>query len=269
LNISNEFIIDENNEIYEENFSKFDDIPKSKIDEFGTQHITSNHETFVKNMTQPRFRLLSEIKKEEEDTVNIDMRGIKDDLDSSRSSFHMTKSFQMDLASLYKGTCCFLLVLGGKGDFITRRYCLDTFEWSQINSEKERERMNVERSDFSAIMYKDKKILLLGGKITNHNGTENISDSIDLLNATDRSIRKLDIKMKHPRINFGVVYVNSKLYVAGGFNGREVLNNVEFFDQRNKMWIDLPKMLFKRREFCMVFGLDNFLYSIGGSDEKE
>lgn len=204
----------------------------------------------------------------DDNVVNIDLDTIKGmDIDNTKMSVQITKSFQMDLASLYKNTSSFLLVVGGKADYATRKYCLDTSTW--ITPENIKESLQVERSDFGAVMYKDKKILIVGGKVSNQIGSEIITDTIELLNTNEQTIRKLEIKMKHPRTNFGVLYMNSKLCVAGGFNGRDVLNNVEFFDQRNKMWIDLPKMLFKRKEFAMVSGIDNCIYSLGGSDEKE
>jgi hypothetical protein len=63
--------------------------------------------------------------------------------------------------------------------------------------------------------------------------------------------------------------VNNKLYVAGGSNGKDVLNNFEYFEKRNRIWCDLPKMQSRRREFGMIIGPDNCIYAIGGSDEKE
>lgn len=96
-----------------------------------------------------------------------------------------------------------------------------------------------------------------------------ISDLIELLNTEENSLKKLDFKLKTPRSNFGSVYINSKLYIAGGFNGKEVVNNFEYFDKKLKTWNDLAKMPYKKKDFCLVIGLNKNIYVLGGLDEKE
>lgn len=168
-----------------------------------------------------------------------------------------------DFASLYNPYNFFILCLGGKSDIISRKFSIENSTWTTIRE------MKVERSDFIALMYKDKRILIMGGKSLNYNGIESVSDSIDLLSADDQSIVRLDFKLKIPRSNFGAVYNDLKLFVAGGYNGRDALNNFEYFDKRSKKWVDLPKMINKKKEFSMIMGSDNKIYCLGGSDERE
>jgi hypothetical protein len=167
-----------------------------------------------------------------------------------------------DLASLYQPYNCSIYVFGGKCDNITRKYILENSTWI------EQRRLNINRCDFAALMYKDKRVLIMGGKTTTQ-GVENITDSIALINSHDQNIHELDFRLKYPRSNFGSVYVNYTIYVCGGYNGKEVLNNFEYFDKKNKRWIDLPKMPTKRREFSLIYGPNNCIYAIGGSDDKE
>ena len=81
--------------------------------------------------------------------------------------------------------------------------------------------------------------------------------------------KQLDIKMKSPRSNFGSIYHNSKLFICGGYNGKENINTFEVFEKESKCWADLPKMLTRRKEFSMVLGVNNNIYILGGSDDKE
>ena len=90
-----------------------------------------------------------------------------------------------------------------------------------------------------------------------------------IINTEHLSCRQLDVKLKTPRSNFGSIYLQSKLYICGGFNGKENLNSFEVFEKENKCWIDLPKMLSRRKEFSMVLGINKNIYVLGGSDDKE
>ena len=65
-----------------------------------------------------------------------------------------------DLNSLYKITNPFLLLLGGKPDNTTRKFDFENKKWSENKS------LTVNKFDFSTVMYKEKKILILGGKVT-------------------------------------------------------------------------------------------------------
>jgi hypothetical protein len=168
-----------------------------------------------------------------------------------------------DLASLYQPYNCSIYVFGGKCENTTRKYVLETSSWTT------QKKLNINRCDFTALMYKDKRILIMGGKYTSQLGVENITDSIALINSQEENINELDFRLKYPRSNFGAVYVNYTIYVCGGFNGKEVLNNFEYFDKKNKKWIDMPKMPTRRREFSLIYGPDNSIYAIGGYDEKE
>lgn len=79
--------------------------------------------------------------------------------DFSKLNFDITKkTFNNDIQSLYKITNPYLLLLGGKPDFITRKYDLENNKWT------EDKKLTVNKSDFSALLYKDNKIIVLGGK---------------------------------------------------------------------------------------------------------
>ena len=97
-----------------------------------------------------------------------------------------------------------------------------------------------------------------------------ISDLIELLNIEDDTIKKLDFKLKTPRSNFCSTFANSKLHIIGGYNGKEIVNQFEYFDNKQKKWIDLTKMPYKKKDFCVVSGIFNKnLYVIGGIDNNE
>ncbi len=82
-------------------------------------------------------------------------------------------------------------------------------------------------------------------------------------------MRKLYFKLKSPRSNFGSEYIDSGLFIAGGFNGKEIVNNFEVFDKKLKTWSDLNKMPYKKKDFSFVAGTDKNIYAIGGTDDKE
>jgi len=184
-------------------------------------------------------------------TININVT-------NTSQLMYTTQSISTDLASLYKTFTYSLLILGGKPDGTVRKFELESKVWKEIKN------VSIDRCDFCAIMYKEKKILLIGGRIN-----ETIVDSIDLLNMDELAVKKLDIKLKVPRANFGAVYLNSKLFVAGGNSGRETLSSFDYFDKKTKTWYDLQRLNMKRKEFCMIVGSDSTLYALGGSDEKE
>lgn len=201
--------------------------------------------------------LTSEKANQDLSATNINNNIFSSDNNTSRSIF------RHDFASLYNPYTSHILSLGGKADVISRKYSIETNSWTAIRE------MKVERSDFIALMYKEKRILIMGGKSLNYNGIESVSDTIDLLSTDEQSIVRLDFKLKIPRSNFGAVYHEYKLFVAGGYNGRDALSNFEYFDKKSKKWIDLPKMFNKKKEFAMILGLANNVYCLGGSDERE
>jgi hypothetical protein len=228
------------------------------------KYIKKENKEFIIDEIPPQFEVTP--LKRMNDSVNIftdfdDFTSEKPliDLKSATSTF---KSFQQDLGSLYHEYNSNIMILGGKADTVTRKYCLESNSWTTCKT-------NVSRSDFVALMYKDKRILIMGGKTASNFGTETITDLIELFNLDDYAINRLEIKLKYPRSNFGAVFVNNTIYVCGGYNGKDVLNNVECFDRRTKKWIDLPKMSSKRKELCLVVGPNSHIFAIGGSDEKE
>jgi hypothetical protein len=184
-------------------------------------------------------------------------------LDLNHDIFNSYKKSLHEMASLYQYNNPTIYTLGGRSDPVTRKYYIESNTW-QIEK-----KIKINRSDYVALMYKDKRILIMGGKVISQFNTETISDSVELINTKDLNINELDFKLKYPRANFGAVYVNHTIYVCGGYNGREVLNHFEYFDKKNKKWVDLPKMPTKRKEFVMIYGPDNCIYAIGGSDDRE
>jgi influenza virus NS1A-binding protein len=196
------------------------------------------------------------------DNNDNNINTVEIDLKQSRV-FNSRSIVTNDFASLYQEYNCSILNFGGKCDIATRKYNLESAIWTQQRT------IIINRCDFVALMYKDKRILIMGGKINHSQSDTTITDSIALLNSKDMNINELDFKLKYARSNFGAVYVNYTIYVCGGFNGKEVLNNFEYFDKKTKRWIDLPKMTTRRREFSLIYGPDNCIYAMGGSDEKE
>lgn len=222
-----------------------------------------NNETIsIKKQNEEILKLLSTPIKTvhfQEDTPNqkSDNMNININDNTARSMF------KNDFASLYNPYNSYILSIGGKSDTQSRKFNTENNQWNIIKEFK------IERSDFVALMYKEKRILILGGKSLNHNGIESVSDTIDLLSTDDLNFVRLDFKLKIPRSNFGAVYLDYKLYIAGGYNGRDALNNFEYFDKKLKKWIDLPKLLGKKKEFGFILGADKNIYCIGGSDERE
>jgi hypothetical protein len=192
---------------------------------------------------------------------NLFDSAININVNNSSQLMNTQQSIQTDLASLYKTFNYSILLLGGKPDGVGRKLELESKSWKEIKS------INVDRTDFSAIMYKEKKILLIGGRIN-----EAIVDTIDLLNLDEMAIKRLDVKLKSNRANFGSVYFNNRLFVAGGNSGKETLNTLnsfDYFDKKTKNWNELQKMIYRRKEFCLMVGPDNHMYALGGTDEKE
>lgn len=233
--------------------------------------ITNNHMEITENEIKKEDKeiiISSEKNNEDVSTININKNNNTNinDITSKLIGFDNNTSrsiFRHDFASIYNPYTSHILSIGGKSDIISRKYSIETNTWSVIRE------MKVERSDFIALMYKEKRILIMGGKSLNYNGIESVSDTIDLLSTDDHSVVRLDFKLKIPRSNFGAVYHEYRLFVGGGYNGRDALNNFEYFDKKTKKWIDLPKMFNKKKEFSMILGSDNNIYCLGGSDERE
>lgn len=251
----------------------------------------------------------NEINKNNTSTLNMGDLNLNLNLNNitqiSEINFKSTFNPQ-DLSTLNnKPTNPFVIVLGGKSDYNTKRYSVEQGTWivpnisttnntsntndnsngnyngnnnvintssnnmQNPNFDTEYNNITIERSDFIALMYKDKKVLIIGGKTLNEKGVEIISDTIDLLNIKEKNLSRLSIKLKQSILNFGAVYINSKLYISGGSNGRESLSNFGYFDKMNKTWVEMPRMLYKRKEFSLIVGPDSCIYAIGGADDKE
>lgn len=174
---------------------------------------------------------------------------------------NFTQSILTMGASLYKISKQVIYIIGGKSDKNTYKYDIDS------NTFSENSYLLLEKSDFKAIPYKSKALILGGKRVIEK--YEQIEDSILSFDTCEESIRSVNNKLKSPRVLFGAVYSNSKLYVAGGFNGKDTLNTLEYYSKNSGKWEDLGKMRFKRKELCMELALDGCLYVMGGSDDKE
>jgi len=171
-----------------------------------------------------------------------------------------------------------ILVFGGKSkssDFSTFEFNLDRETWVKLDEIK------IQRTDFGLLLLDNRNILILGGKLYCLTQKENLTDSIELIDIQKNTKIKLDVKLKQPKCNFGCLQFEEEnsniitkeklkiIFVAGGYNGMDVLNHFEFYDFNKKKWFELPNMPVKRKEFGMIFDINGIIYFIGGVDDKE
>lgn len=235
---------------------------RATFEDFHTINNSNNHGTSNININNNNSMTSSSKHNSNNDTIVVSKKLINFDPIVAEISLISDQSL-LNTNSLYKGYLPHVLSVGGKPDFITTKWDIENNVWLPFKQ------LKIERIDFSSVMYKDKKALVFGGKILNHNNVETITDSIDLLDFEEMSLKRLEIKLKQAKISCGSIYWDGKLYVCGGFNGRDVLNNFEYFDKKKKLWVDLPKMLTRRKDFYAVLSPENVLFVIGGIDDKE
>ena len=192
----------------------------------------------------------------------------KENDENDKSNFNMfdnsirsvNKSIITISNSIYKINKSFILIVGGKSDSKTYKYDLENGVF------EEKKELLLEKSDFNLVPYKN-KILVLGGRRV-IDQYEQIEDTIEIIDWRENNIKKLKNKLKTQRYSFGSAYINSCLFVLGGFNGKEVVNSNECFSKQTSKWEELQKMRVKKKEFSCVL-VDKNLFIIGGSDEKE
>ena len=74
--------------------------------------------------------------------------------------------------------------------------------------------------------------------------------------------------MKNRRGGYAMMAVGTDLYVLGGWNNDEFMNNVEVYDARANAWRDFPRLKTAHAYFSAAC-LDGKMYVLGGmSDQK-
>ncbi|KAI1711637.1 kelch motif domain-containing protein [Ditylenchus destructor] len=71
--------------------------------------------------------------------------------------------------------------------------------------------------------------------------------------------------MLSSRSRVGVVVVDRKMFVIGGYNGVDRLKCVEVFDSRTSTWEEAPSMIYKRSALCAA-AVGDQIYVCGGYD---
>lgn len=167
--------------------------------------------------------------------------------------------------SLLNQTIHKIFIFGGKNDKSTYVYNIESNLFEEIKQVK------INRFNFKSFFYKD-KALILGGRIADDNAISNytIDDSIYAFDLINYSYKTVSNKLKSSRSNFEAVYCQGRLYVLGGVISNNVsTNNVEYYDKLNSKWIDLKRMLTKRKDFALSLVNDKNIYVFGGVDDKE
>ena len=72
--------------------------------------------------------------------------------------------------------------------------------------------------------------------------------------------------MQHQRSDASATSISGKIYIAGGFNGNEVLSSAEVYDPISNQWTLIPSMSRPRSGVQLVQFEDRYLFAIGGND---
>ena len=72
--------------------------------------------------------------------------------------------------------------------------------------------------------------------------------------------------MNNPRKIHSSIYLDGYVYVFGGFNpySNKIFNNVEKYDIKNDIWINLPTMNVNRAYTTLLRYGRNYIFLIGG-----
>ena len=106
----------------------------------------------------------------------------------------------------------------------------------------------------------DSYLYCLGGK----NENNAILSSVSRMNLTTKQWESLP-EMSQSKYAFGAVVIDNKIYVCGGFNGTEYLNNLEIFDCETNTWSTLPSMM-KERCYIGMTTLNDKIYVSGNGN---
>ncbi|XP_077293267.1 uncharacterized protein LOC143916177 isoform X1 [Arctopsyche grandis] len=153
-----------------------------------------------------------------------------------------------------------VLILGAD-DFdeagIIESYIPSTNKWSIY--------LNIDKRlrDFASVIF-DNKLFIFGGETDD--GITNMVWCIDLGNKELPPIQVSPMKEKRKRAT--AIVADSQIYIIGGYNGRNVLRNVEQYDPFSKTSKYVANMNRKRQFHATVIVkyVDSQIYVIGGHD---
>jgi Kelch motif len=108
------------------------------------------------------------------------------------------------------------------------RYDSKTNLWSALSP------MNRERSQAAAV-YFNGKLYVFGGYTSNR-----CLSSCEILTLSTNewiiSINGIQNELNIPRVGVGITVCKEKLYVIGGFDGRNFLKSIEVYDENSQRW---------------------------------
>lgn len=128
-----------------------------------------------------------------------------------------------------------------------------SLEWEQLP------RPSISTVDARAIVYGD-RIYLIGGRGSN-------GDPVKFVQIYDPNKNEWTpgVDLPEARSGFALVGFEGKIYVLGGWNGKQVTNSVFSYSQAQKAWRNEPPLNTARQEFATVV-LDNRFLIAGGND---
>lgn len=175
-------------------------------------------------------------------------------------------SLTMPYVAAYHGTVWLdgeLYVLGG-GDNSSATYYNHMFKmtrdlrWLQLASMRER-RCFISNSCVEL----DGRLYVMGG----HNGARQTGTRLRTVERYDPPTDTwlLAPSMRHGRSDSAAVAIKGKIFVCGGFNGREILASVEWFDPTSQIWTEMQQpMPSPRSGMVAVSNGDSNLMILGG-----
>lgn len=128
------------------------------------------------------------------------------------------------------------------------------FTWNQVNEIK-----------FDFPLYSSKAELPDGSYLIT--GGDNDGEALNtcyFYNSNGQIIQKNN--MNNPRKIHSSIYLDGYVYVFGGFNpySNKIFNNVEKYDIKNDIWINLPTMNVNRAYTTLLRYGRNYIFLIGG-----
>jgi N-acetylneuraminic acid mutarotase len=120
------------------------------------------------------------------------------------------------------------------------------------------------RSGFSAIVYEDKYLFVVGG---NDGRILNKVEALDLDTYEWRKFARMHTKRDELAVTLGP---DGKIYAIGGYGGadRTCLSSAERYDPRTDEWEQIAPMQSPRRALAAV-ALPDGVYAIGGYNGKQ
>lgn len=128
-----------------------------------------------------------------------------------------------------------------------------SLEWEQLP------RPSISTTDARAIVYRD-QIYLIGGRDFNGNPVKFVQ-----IYDPNRGEWTAGVDLPEARSDFALVGFEGKIYVLGGWNGKQITNTVFSYSQDQKIWRSELPLKTARQEFATVV-LDNRFLIAGGND---